>query len=57
LKIFGLTGVEESTMNLGTLAPNSYDVIWNAADKPAGIYIYELSSGAKRDIGRIVVIK
>jgi len=57
MKVFGLTGIEESNMNLGKLSPNSYDIIWSGIDKPAGIYLYELSIGDRHDIGRIILVK
>jgi hypothetical protein len=57
LKVFGLTGLTESTMNLGKLAPNSYDIIWNGNGKPAGVYIYKLTAGDQSETGRIVLVK
>ncbi len=57
LKVFGLTGLEESSMKLGTLAPSNYDILWNASNKPAGIYYYELTAGDKREAGKIVVVR
>jgi hypothetical protein len=57
LKIFGLSGTQVSAMNLGKLPSDKYEIIWNAANKPAGIYYYELTAGDKRETGRIVVVK
>ncbi len=57
LKVFGVTGVQESMSTLGQLSPNDYDIVWNGKGKAPGVYIYELSIGEKRETGRIVVIK
>jgi len=57
LKIFDVAGKEESSLPLGKLSADNYDIIWNAIGKPAGVYIYELTAGDKREVGRIVLMK
>ncbi len=57
LKVFGVTGSQESLSALGMLEPNSYDIIWSAAGRSPGVYSYELSIGSRRETGRIIVIK
>ncbi|MFI5263780.1 MAG: fibronectin type III domain-containing protein [Candidatus Kapaibacterium sp.] len=56
-KVFGVTGIEDSFSNLGTLEPNTYDILWDATRKSAGVYLYELSIGNSRETGRIIVAK
>ncbi|MEI8134770.1 MAG: T9SS type A sorting domain-containing protein [bacterium] len=57
LKIYDVTGKVETSINLGNLAPKAYDITWETGNKPAGVYLYELTIGDTRTTGNIVVVK
>jgi hypothetical protein len=57
LKIYDVSGKEESTLNGGIAAAGEHEIIWNANGKPDGVYIYRLTAGEKSETGRIVLLK
>ncbi|HYM19911.1 MAG TPA: T9SS type A sorting domain-containing protein [Candidatus Kapabacteria bacterium] len=57
LKIFDITGKEIKRFDLGTSAPNTYDLLWDASKRSPGVYPYELTIGSQMRTGRIMIVK
>ncbi len=57
LIVFDVLGREVQTLVNEKLQPGSYEVEWNAADFPSGIYFYSLESGSYKETKRMALIK
>jgi hypothetical protein len=57
LKIFDINGREVSTLVSESLQPGTYEVEWNAANFPSGIYFYSLKSGIFSETRRMILLK
>lgn len=57
LKVYGLDGRVVANINGGQQAIGVHDMVWQAGNKglPNGIYIYELSAGAERWTGKVIL--
>jgi len=57
LKIFNLLGREVATMVNEEKKPGSYEVTWNAAGFPSGIYFYRLTAGSFTETKKLVLVR
>jgi len=57
LRIFDITGRQISELINGEIRPGNYSVTFNAADLPAGVYLYRLSSGSYSVSKKLMLIK
>jgi hypothetical protein len=57
LKIYDVLGKEIATLVNEQLNPGTYEVEWNAADYPSGIYFYTLTTNEFNQSKRMVLIK
>jgi hypothetical protein len=57
LDIFDILGRKIETPQKGPQDVGEHSIIWNASDKPSGIYFYRLRVGERDDIGKMVLIK
>ncbi|MFZ1319938.1 MAG: T9SS type A sorting domain-containing protein, partial [Ignavibacteria bacterium] len=57
LTIFDITGRQISELINGEIRPGNYSVTFNAADLPAGVYLYRLSSSSFSISKKLVLIK
>ncbi len=55
--IYDAIGREVTTLVNEQLNPGIYEVNWNAANFPSGVYIYKLSSGSFTDSKKMVLVK
>jgi hypothetical protein len=57
LVVFDMMGKEVAALVNEQLQPGSYEVEWNAANYPSGIYFYKLSSDLFSDSKQMLLIK
>lgn len=57
LSIFDALGREISTLVNEQLQPGTYEVEWNAANYPSGVYFYKLTSGNYSKVNKMVLLK
>lgn len=57
LKIFDLQGREVCTLIQTTLEQGSYNVIWNAEDRPSGMYIARIQAGNVLKTQKLLLMK
>jgi uncharacterized delta-60 repeat protein len=57
IKIYDALGREISTLVNEELNPGTYEVDWNAANYPSGVYYYKLVSGDFRETKKMILIK
>lgn len=57
LKVFDLLGREVATIVDEAKPPGSYDIEWNAAMLPTGVYTYRLRAGEFSSLRRLVLIR
>ncbi|MDD5362392.1 MAG: T9SS type A sorting domain-containing protein [Ignavibacteria bacterium] len=57
LKVYDILGKEAATLVNEKLQPGTYEVNWNAANYPSGVYYYKLTSGDFSDTKRMILIK
>lgn len=56
-RIFDVMGNEIYSQNEGKQQPGSYEVSWDGANFPSGVYFYELSAGEFRERKKMVLLK
>ncbi|HBC46069.1 MAG TPA: hypothetical protein DCZ43_03385, partial [candidate division Zixibacteria bacterium] len=57
LDIFDILGSKIETLRTGHQEAGEHQVIWNAGDKPSGIYFYRLKAGEREETNRMVLLK
>jgi hypothetical protein len=57
LDIFDILGRKIETLQSGHQEAGEHSVIWNAGDKPSGIYFYRLKAGEREETNRMVLLK
>ena len=57
LKVYDLLGREVSTLVNEYKPAGSYNVSWNAADFPSGVYYYRLQAGSEIQVRKMVLMK
>ncbi len=57
LKVFDLLGREVATLVNEQLQPGTYEVDWDAANYPSGVYYYKLIAGDYSETKKMVVLK
>jgi len=57
LVIYDLLGREIATLVNGRYKPGTYEVNWDAANYPSGIYFYTLTSGNFSDTKKMILLK
>lgn len=57
LVIYDALGKEITTLVNRQLNPGSYEVNWNAADYPSGVYFYKLTAGDFSEVKKMVLLK
>ncbi len=57
LKVFDLLGREVATLLNEKLQPGTYEVTFDAAELPSGVYFYRLTAGVFTDTKKLVLIK
>ena len=57
LSVYDILGKEITTLVNEQLKPGSYEVEWNAANYPSGVYYYKLTSGDFTETKKMVLIK
>ena len=57
ITIFDLVGREVATLHEGDRAPGSYQVMWNAANEPSGVYFYKLQAGDFEETRSMLLVK
>ena len=55
--MYDLLGQEIATLVNETLQPGSYEVEWNAANYPSGVYFYKLQAGSYSQTKKLVLLK
>lgn len=57
VKIFDVLGREVETLLNEPLSAGTFEINWNAADFPSGIYFYKLTAGDFSDTKRMILLK
>jgi hypothetical protein len=57
LQIFDLLGQNAATLVNEQLRPGTYEIIFDAAKYSSGVFFYSLSSGSKREVKKMIIIK
>jgi hypothetical protein len=57
LTIYDILGREITTLVNAQLQPGSYEVTWDASDKPSGVYFYELITDSYKMTKKMLMIK
>ena len=57
LRIFNLLGKEVAVLADKEKPAGTYEVIWNAANMPSGVYFYQLKAGSFTDIKKLLLLK
>ncbi len=57
LAVYDILGKEVSLLFRGKINPGTYEINWNAADFPSGIYFYKLTAGNYTSVKKMILIK
>jgi photosystem II stability/assembly factor-like uncharacterized protein len=57
LKVYNISGQEVATLVNETKKPGNYEVTWDAADIPVGVYFYRLEAGSTTESKKMILIK
>jgi len=57
LKVFDLLGSEVAELVKGEIDAGTYDVTFNAANLPSGVYFYQLKAGDFVEIKKMVLLR
>jgi hypothetical protein len=57
LKIFDILGSEVAVLVNEEISAGNYEVIWNAADIPAGVYFYTIRTGGLVETKKMILLK
>ncbi|HCY76899.1 MAG TPA: hypothetical protein DHV28_13340 [Ignavibacteriales bacterium] len=57
IKIFDLLGQEIATLGNEEKAIGTYEVNWNAANLPSGVYFYRLQAGSFVETKKMILLK
>jgi hypothetical protein len=57
LKIYDVLGMEVKSLVKESLKPGEYEVSFNAANMPSGVYFYRLNAGEFTETRRMVLVK
>ena len=57
LKVFDVLGREVTTLVSDVMSAGSHVVTWNAADLPAGIYVYQMRIGGSMETKKCILVK
>ena len=57
LVIYDVLGKEITALVNRQLNPGSYEVNWNAADYPSGVYFYKLTAGDFSEVKKMILLK
>lgn len=57
LQVFDMLGREVATLVREVKVPGTYDVQWDAAGQPTGVYYYRLKAGSYIDTRKLVLIR
>jgi hypothetical protein len=57
LKIFNTLGQEITTLVQTKLSAGTHAILWDASDKPGGVYFYQLKAGGRTEVRKMVLVK
>jgi hypothetical protein len=57
LKIFNTLGKEIETLINEENATGTYELVWNAANLPSGVYFYQLKAGDFMALKKMIILK
>jgi hypothetical protein len=57
LKVFDILGNEITTLINGTKSPGTYEVTWNAANVPSGVYFYKVNFDNSTIVKKMILMK
>ena len=57
LVIYDVLGRAVETLVAGTMPPGRYSFVWEAADKPSGVYLARLQAGSFRQTQQLLLLK
>ena len=57
LKIYNLIGQELETLFNGRLSPGEFEVEWNAASHPSGMYLYRMQAADFAEVKKLILLK
>ncbi len=57
LKMYDILGKEVTTLVNQNLQPGSYEVTWDAANEPSGVYFYKLKAGKYTETKKMLLVK
>jgi CSLREA domain-containing protein/uncharacterized repeat protein (TIGR01451 family) len=57
LTVYNVLGQRVRVLENGTLAPGRYQRVFDARDLPSGLYVFAISMGDFRDVGKMVLVK
>jgi hypothetical protein len=57
LKIFNTLGQEIETLVQTKLSAGTHAILWDASDKPGGVYFYQLKAGGRTEVRKMVLVK
>ena len=57
LKIFDLLGREDAVLVNEYKSAGKYNMKWNAADYPSGIYFYQITAGTFSEVKKMMLLK
>lgn len=57
LKVYDVIGREVTTLVDKNMSPGEYSVTWNAANKPSGMYFYQLKSAGIDKTRRMILVR
>ncbi len=57
LKVYDILGNEIETLVNEEKSPGTYEVIWNAANSPSGVYFYQLRTGNFLDTKKMILLR
>ena len=57
LSVYDLLGREVAVLLNDSRAPGRYEVTWDAANLPSGVYVYRMTAGDHVDAKRMMLLK
>jgi len=57
LEIFDITGRKVAVLFDGTVGSGKHVFVWDASDRPSGIYFYRISGDIQASMGKMVLLK
>ncbi|MFN3821124.1 MAG: T9SS type A sorting domain-containing protein, partial [bacterium] len=57
VNLWDMHGRKVADLSPGNLNPGSYEILWDASEMPAGIYIFKVKAGSEQLSRKVVLVR